>query len=217
MTLFTSGVSLAVACSFEPLQVVLWGQKWAAASAAVMWMSAFFPLRLLTGILNAAQLSKGMYKEWFWMAFLQGGGMMLATALAAGLFESSGKIALVIGVYFLVGLTPIVFWGFARVGVPARAAAGAILPAWLVACGAAAATLAIATLFPAPAHMAPRLAAAVDLVLRDAVFGVLYLVALRAIMPKALAETIDIAPGRLCRPVNRLFLLMAPVPLKAGV
>lgn len=217
MTLVGSGMGLGLACIFEPLQVILWNQKWEAATGAVFWMAAFFPMRLLTSVLNAAQMSKGRFREWFLLSLLQGAGMMGAAAIAGIFFDTSGAIAMVIGIYFTLGVAPTALWGLKRCGVPVRATAGAVVPAWVLACGAAAATLALADLVPMPAGLPPRLLAAVEMLLRGSLFGLLYLAGLRAVLPGALAEVVDIAPKRYGRRVSRVFLLRTPDPIKPGV
>lgn len=241
MMLFGSGFGLILACTFEPLQVILWGDKWAPATEAVVWMAVFFPLRLLTGVLNSAQLSKGRFREWFWLTLVQGAGMMLAAAVAGvaanpligsitamgiesllGLRltlpilpdNSSGIISLVIGIYFAVGVAPTVLWGFKRMGIRLRDTARAVLPTWLVACAAAAATLIVIQWIPLPVNAHPRVIAAVDYALRFTLFGIFYLAALRAVQPKALAETIDVAPKRYSNRAARLLRLKKPEPLK---
>lgn len=214
MMLVGSAFGLGLACVFEPLQIILWNQKWAASSQAVLWMAAFFPMRLLTSVLNSAQMSKGRFKEWFWLTLFQGTGMMMAAAVAGGFFNSSGAISLVIGIYFAIGVAPTVLWGLNRVGVAVKPAIKAILPAWLAACAAAAATIALANTIPLPTHDQPRIEAGYEVIIRGVLFSVLYLFGLRAVMPKSLAETIDIGPRRYTRHIFRTLHLKAPEPLR---
>lgn len=241
MMLFGSGFGLVLACTFEPLQVLLWGSKWAPATEAVVWMAVFFPLRLLTGVLNSAQLSKGRFREWFWLTIVQGGGMMLAAALAglaanrfigtllAFSFEhalgvrlslpvlpdnSSGIISLVIGVYFALGIAPTVVWGFKRMGIPFGQTVRAILPTWIVACIAAGVTMFLVQFAPLPMHASPRVVALIDYCIRFALFGGLYVVLLRAVQPHALIETIDVIPKKYSKRVNRVLFLHRIRPIK---
>jgi len=241
MMLFGSGFGLILACTFEPLQVILWGDKWAPATEAVVWMAVFFPLRLLTGVLNSAQLSKGRFREWFWLTLVQGTGMMVAAALAglaanrfigtllAFSFEhalgirlvlpalpdnSSGIISLVIGVYFAIGIAPTVVWGFKRMGIPFRQTVRAILPTWIVACIAAAVTMYLVRFVPLPTDAPLRVVALIDYCIRFVLFGGLYVVLLRAVQPHALAETIDVIPKKYSKRVNRLLFLHRAQPDK---
>ncbi|MCL4221368.1 MAG: oligosaccharide flippase family protein [Phycisphaerales bacterium] len=216
MMLAGSGFGLGLACTFEPLQTVLWGEKWSQSVMAVIWMAAFFPMRLLTSVLNSAQLSKGRYGEWFWLTMVQGVGMMLAAALAGFLWDDAGEISLIIGIYFVIGVAPTVLWGLQRCGVGWKDNLASILPTWLVACGAAAATVELVGLVTLPsvgsyAHLdaeaIDRLDACVQVMLLGTVFSLLYLLGLRTFTPRSLAETIDIGPARFRRPIARLLRL----------
>jgi O-antigen/teichoic acid export membrane protein len=211
MMLVGCGFGLALATTFEPLQTVLWNHKWAGAVAPVMWMAAFFPMRLLTSVLNSAQMSKGRFKEWFWLTLVQGTGMMLAAAFAGSIFNTAGQISLIIGIYFALGVAPTVVWGLSRVGVPVKPILAAIIPTWLIAAAAASATLVIVAQIQLPTIINPRATAAVEVLIRGSIFSLLYLFALRTITPAALAETIDIAPKRIARPVKRI-LRLKPAP-----
>lgn len=236
MMLAGSGLGLSLACSIAPLQVMLWNGKWDGAVWAVIWMSAFFPLRLLTSVLNAAQLSKARFRDWFWITLLQGGGMMAAAAVGGlvcngqgaemlesvgasigiapellhGMLNGAGSISFVIGLYFLVGVAPTVVWGLHRCGADWKRIAPLILPTWMVSCAAAAATMGIAHVTPLPASLPTRLAALVDFVERNIVFGVLNIALLRVFTPRTLAEAVEIVPRRVRRPVRRLLRLPEP-------
>ncbi len=234
MMLFGSAFGLALACAFTPLQTILWGGKWTPAIAAVLWMAAFFPLRLLTGVLNSAQLSKGRYREWFWLTLIQGMGMMAAAALAGTLSNPiigktlldrlhttlrlpfdfpdlptnpSGIISLVVGMYFAIGVAPTVIWGLHRLGVPAKDTIRAVLPTWLVACAAASVTFVLVKQVQVPTVNIERLDAAIDLAIRMVLFGSLYLLGLRVFLTKSLAETIDVLPKRFSKRINRVLRL----------
>ncbi len=207
MMLVGCGFGLGLACTYEPIQTLLWEKKWENTVAPVMWMAAFFPMRLLTSVLNSAYMSKGRFKEWFWLTLVQGTGMMIAATFAGSLFDTAGQISLVIGIYFALGVAPTVVWGLSRVGVPVKPTLAAIIPTWLIAAAAAAATIAIATNIQLPTIINPRATAAVEVLIRASIFSILYLFALRTITPAALTETIDIAPKRIARPIKRIMLL----------
>lgn len=218
MMVVGSGFGLGLACTFEPLQRLLWGEKWAEAVMAVVWMAACFPMRLLTSVLNSAQLSKGRYGEWFWLTMVQGAGMMAAAGVAGGFWNDAGDISLVIGIYFVVGVAPTVLWGLQRCGVGWKENLASILPPWIAACVAAGAAAGMRELIPVPSlgaalnmatKWAERMDAAVMVGILGSVFSVLYLVGLRVLSPKSLAETVELAPARFRKPIVRLLRLPA--------
>ncbi|GAB4385993.1 MAG: hypothetical protein Kow0022_13830 [Phycisphaerales bacterium] len=242
MMLAGSGLGLSLACTIKPLQVMLWGGKWDGAVWAVIWMSMFFPLRLLTSVLNATQMSKARFKDWFWLTLLQGAGMMGAAAIgglvfcgsgaewveSAGasvgiseawlgnLLDGAGAISFVIGMYFLLGVAPTVVWGLHRCGIHWRKVAPLILPTWVVSCAAAGATMALAQVVPMPAELPMRWAALLEVIERTAVFGVLDLALLRLFTPGTLAEAVEIVPRRLRRLVRRVLGLPEPARALRG-
>ncbi len=216
MMLAGSGFGLGLACVFEPLQTVLWGDKWSEATEAVIWMAAFFPMRLLTSVLNSAQLSKGRYGEWFWLSMVQGAGMMLSALFAGWFWNDSGQISMIIGIYFLIGVAPTVVWGLHRCGVNWKQNTASILPTWIVSCAAAALAYELVQLLAVPslatslqltAGQGERIDALVQVVLLGGLFSLFYLVGLRVFTPRSLAETLDIGPARFSRPIVRLLRL----------
>lgn len=219
MMLVGSAFGLGLACVFEPLQTLLWLHKWEGAVQAVVWMAAFFPMRLLTSVLNSAQMSKGRFKEWFWLTLVQGAGMMAAAAIAGALWDDAGEISLVIGIYFLIGVAPTVVWGLHRCGVGWKQTTMAVLPTWLIACTAAASARTLISMIDSPAFgaslglsasLTARADALVEVVMLGATFGLLYLAGLRLLVPRSLAEAVDVAPARLSQPILSVLRLSAP-------
>lgn len=211
MMLVGSVFGLGLACVMSPLESLLWDGKWAESVGAVMWMAAFFPMRLLTSVLNSAQMSRGRFKEWFWLTLLQGVGMMGAAAIAGLLFNHAEQLSLIIGLYFLVGVTPTCLWGMARCGVPWKQSLLAVTPAWLVVCAAGGLTLILAHLVePISMGHVRWVDLSFEVMLRGVTFSVLAVIGLRVFARRSLAETVEVAPARTRRMVRKILRLPAP-------
>ena len=206
LSLFSCAGAIGLAVVYDPLQRLIWGDKWDASVAPVHAMALFFPFRMLFNILNSALLAHGRYRQVSLLTLLAGAGLVGVAAVAGSITDDVGVIALAVSLYFGVGITAIVALALRSVGVsPLRLLSG-VVPQWVL--GVACAAPVVALQRTAPGDAGPVVAA----IASGAGFAALYAIGARLFFARTLRETIGIAPARL-RPIARRIMVL---PERAG-
>lgn len=208
LVLAASLTSFALAVVIGPLEQLLWEGKWAAAVPAVQILALFFPIRILTGVVNALLMGQGRFRYWSMLSTILGAGVLLAALACRPLADDAAEIALVIGVYLAVGSLTLTWLALRAIGVGLGATLAGVLPAWAGLGLCAAATLA------AGRWLIPEMHPALEVLSQAALFALLSTLALRFAMPRRLEEILAALPGPLARPARALLRLW-PAPRDA--
>ena len=201
LSLLACAGALLLAVLYEPLQRMIWGDKWAATVPAVQAMAVFFPFRMLFNVLNSALLARGEYRRVFLLTIAAGVGLVGVAIVAGTMLETAGEIAFAIAIYFGVGVTSLVIIGLRSVGVPVGAFLASVLPAWLL--GLASAGAATSVLLSGLDQAHPALAA----LGAGVVFVACYTVGARLFLASIIREATSVVPARLARPIEKMLLL----------
>jgi O-antigen/teichoic acid export membrane protein len=196
--------SLALLPLFEPLELLLWRGKWAAAVPAVQWLAACYPLSVLMAVPLAVQLAHGWFRQWGLLLLLDGLGTIGAGAAGAALGATAADIAIWTGGFTVLAGLVIALAALPRIGLSVLEIARAGLPAWALSLAAAGAVAILDSSIAWPAQQAwvvLRLAAGA------AALGAFTFVLVRAILPSHLRESAMMAPVRFRPMVLRLMLL----------
>jgi len=205
LLLAAAPISLGLAVTIEPLETLIWHGKWSRAVPLMQIFAVVTPLRLLPDVVLASLAARGLFRGAALLGLLEGIQLMLATwatslavgddlvGLALGVGGSQAAFALAAGWYYAV-----------RCGVSTADFLRAVLPAWLVACLAAALTALADRAGLASLAPLPRLAADAGL------FLVLFVVLARGVLAGHLAQLATSLPGPL-GPLVRRALLLPPL------
>jgi len=242
LSLFACGAGVGLALVYDPLQRLIWGEKWAATVPAVQIMAVSFPFRMLANVMNSAMMARGLYKPLALLTLTAGGGLMLAAAaaaattwalmgdalqtIAAAAAEAApdgpavGSIA---GADHALTMLAAFTAAFFVLGVTALTLVGlrkAGAPAFRVLAGILPVwTLAVAlgaALYAiehaASAAAGAQLPPALRIVALGGAFTFAYALGVRSLVPRALDDSLAVLPARLAAPTRRLLRL----PRNAG-
>ena len=204
LILVMSPLSLAIAVTIQPLESILWREKWAAAVPLMQIFAAATPLRLLDAVLYAVLMSRGRFRLVAWLTLIEGLALMSTAWLAYGLagsnltglaaYISTGQVAFNLA----LGLALMRSWGIAS-----RELFSAILPGWLIAIIAAIVTLWISPLAIDQSNRV--LVIAFNLCL----FSSLFMIAMRTCYSSHITELLSVIPRTIGEPLRRA-LRLAP-------
>lgn len=206
LVLVVAPLSLALTVIIEPLEYLVWHQKWAGVVPLMQVFAIAAPLRLFSTILHAVLTSRGRFRIVAWLTLLEGIVLMTTAWLAVKLVGSNlTGIAIIIAssqVLFnlILGSVLMHHWG-----VKVREFFRALLPGWGVAVIAAGVTLGISPLFINEAHRI------VMIVANLAIFSGIYLLAMRTCCSSHFAELLAIMPQTVAEPMRRC-LWLKPQP-----
>lgn len=206
-----SAMSLALVVVIEPLEFLVWKQKWAAVVPLMQIFAIAAPLRSLSTVLHAVVMSRGQFRMLAMLTLLEGLALVASAWLAVQLYGSNlTGLAAVIGssqVLFamIMGGVLVRAWG-----IDVRVYLQALLPNWALATASAAITLAICSV---AGYHEYRVATAV---INLGLFGLLYIAALRCFRAADLIELLAVAPRSAADPVRRVLLLGPRLPVDAS-
>jgi hypothetical protein len=221
---------LGLAVVIDPLEQVLWRGKFAQAVPVVQVFGVFFPLRITFGLTMAVLQAQGRFKLWFHLTLVEGLGLMVAAGLGAATGGTPADVALWVGAELALFRMVLTGYTLELCGVRADQRLRAIVPAWLVALGAASATFTLdwwltvrlqqwGSYSPLHAwiagatHLKAKYAAAAGELVRigvlGSVFTVLYGVGTRALIPAQVRDALHAFPGGLGHRAARLLRLAA--------
>ncbi|MBC7835113.1 MAG: oligosaccharide flippase family protein [Phycisphaerales bacterium] len=221
-----SSVGLAVVAA--PMESFLWGGKWAKAVGALQVLGVIFPFRVTFGLTAAIMLAGGHFKRYFWLTLMEGTGICIGAGIGAAVFGNATGIAACAGGAMALGRLVVTMILLGGLGVPIARVVGAFMSWWLLAVGAGAAAIGVDRWLAVGDRVTPWAAArlperriagieaarlstmAGDMaegLLLGGVCGVVFLVGARLLMPGQLVDALNVAPGRIARPVKRLLRL----------
>ncbi len=216
LTLVASGFAGGIVVTIDPLQRIIWQDRWADAVPAIQALTICFSLRLLAAIQETALSSTGRYRLQFWALLVQGLGFVAVAGLGGWLFPNDpGKIAIGIGLYFVIGVTGVTAWSLRKAGVPVVDFLGAILAPWgLLSVLAIVIVLADTMLGNALGgwHSPDLEIHGIQLdvarvVALSVVYGLAATIAARTLMAGTLRDLLGITPAKLAAPARRLLWL----------
>jgi len=208
LSLFSCAGAIGLAVVYDPLERLIWGEKWDASVAAVHAMALFFPFRMLFNVLNSALLAHGLYRRVSLLTLLAGIGLVVVAVVSGSITDDVGAIALGVALYFGTGITALVVLALRGVGVTPGSVLSGVVPPWIL--GVVCAAPCIALQRTALDHAPP----VVTVFVCGALFGVLYAIGARLLFVGTLGETMAIIPGRL-RPIARRIMVL-PKPAKTA-
>ncbi len=127
----------------DPLERLIWHEKWRPAVLPVMILGAFFPWRITFGLTTALFQGQGRFKRVAYLTGFEGLGLMIATAVAAEVNPTPTAIALATGLWLLIARLAISMYMLRRSGASWGRSLEALMPSWFLACVAGLAALAI--------------------------------------------------------------------------
>jgi PST family polysaccharide transporter len=197
-----SMLSLGFAVVIDPLETLIWNNKWDAAVPLMQVFSLAAPLRIFTANIQTMLNARGQFKTVAWLSLLEGIVYMAAAGLAAlAVGANLAPLAALIAtahVAFNLGLSVVYM---RRWGIEAGAFLKAILPAWLAALLCAAATAA-ASRFALDGNSPLG-----SFFFNGLLFSVLYIGMMRAAYASHVADLMAIIPVRVARVLRRLIWL----------
>lgn len=133
--------SVLLGVMMDPLEGLLFGGKWAEATAAVFIFGLVFPFKIPQGVTQAIQIAKGRFKENAISLLLEGMLFTLAAGIGAWFastaHDSAGSTAARIAVYaavaMAIGRVAVTLWVMARLGATKRRTLAVMFGPWLVA------------------------------------------------------------------------------------
>jgi O-antigen/teichoic acid export membrane protein len=196
--LVASGLSIALAAVFEPLEQLLWHGKWSSAVYPVQIIAILYPMNVALSVPYALQLSAGAFREWGLMLFVLSIAVVSAAIGGAAFFGTpAGIAACALGTLF-VGCLLYVRVALKHAAFSLPRIMLAVLPSWTLALIAyVAGRSATELVTAAPARMCIGAAA----------YAATYLVLSRLLLARNLIDLIGFLPGRtrpLCNFVLRL-------------
>jgi O-antigen/teichoic acid export membrane protein len=220
--------SVVLAANIDSLEHILWKGRWHGAVASVQLISIFFPARLILSIPSATLLSKGRFRLACTLTTTTGLGLIAVSALgawigtrahspaadpaaAAHAISPATWIALFSSIYLGVVCVIATILALRLDGISPSRVLNAYVPVWLVGCVAAGAGWATET-YALPHHNAWLRCAA-----STAVFTIIYMVLLRALLKERIIETLQVVPARLRPLARRLLVLDAPTARPEGL
>lgn len=204
LILVMSPLSLAIAVAIQPLESLLWREKWAAAVPLMQIFAAAAPLRLFSTIMHAVLMSRGRFQLVAWLTLIEGLALMSTAWIA---FELAGSNLTGLAAYIAVGqvafnlaLSLILMrsWGIAT-----RECFSATLPGWLIAIIAAIVTLWVS---PLAIDQSNRL---LVIVFNLCLFSSLFIIAMRTCYSSHITELLSVIPRTMGEPLRRV-LRLAP-------
>ncbi|MEQ8318033.1 MAG: oligosaccharide flippase family protein [Phycisphaerales bacterium] len=224
LTLVASGIAGGIAVTIDPLQQIIWQDKWDGAVPAVQALALCFSLRLLVTVQESALSSTGRFRTQFFALFAQGIGMA-GVALVGGLLfpTEPGLIAAGVGLYFVLGVTGVAAWSLRSVGVPAMSFIATVLRPWGLLTLLAIVIIVVDHLvFNDAARTASGdgeeagrglVESLQRLVLSGTAYALAAAVLTRVLLPDTLRSILAIAPARVSKPAGALLRLK---PTTAG-
>ena len=205
--LVTVPAVLGLAVVFPGIEesITIWQGKWEPAIWPLIVLSIGYPLRMiLVGVASTILQAQGRWAAWAWLWTHNAVGLTIVAGVAGGVFRSPLAISVAVSAFlfatgFISTLTTVT-----HLGVPARTVIGSIIDVFLLGIVAAAASLYVE--FEFGQALPPLLRSAVC----GSMFGVLYLVAVRLVVPTHMSEGLSALPGFIARPIARLLLLPPP-------
>jgi PST family polysaccharide transporter len=202
LILVVAPLSLALTVVIGPLEALVWRGKWAAAVPLMQVFAVVAPVRLFTTIMHAVLTSHGKFRIVAALTLVEGLVLMGAAWLAVMLAgpDLTG-IALGIGtaqLLFSLTLTAVLT---RRWGIRAAEFLQAFVPGWTIALAAAGVTLGLSSRIAEGLH--PTAVIAVNL----AIFGVLFIAAMRVLYASHFWELIAVTPRPLAGLLRRGLLL----------
>lgn len=221
---------LGLAAVMDPLENLLWHDKWDQAVLPVMILGVFFAFRVSFGLCAAVLMARARFRALSFVTLFEGLGVVGGAALGAWIHGSAAGIALWTGAALAIGRLAGTGIVLGRIGVSFPGVLAAFLPAWLLATLAAAGAVGAERLlglgallesawpaesarellgsrFGGYAHLAfvqgPRLA------FLGGVCSLAFFAAARLVIPRQLSDTISALPGRLGRPLGRMLRIGA--------
>ncbi len=202
LTLIAAPAGLAVALVFEPLERLLWHGKWEEAVLPVQVLALFMFARVLYVVPAAILQARGRFKRLSIMVLALGLGAMAVAWLGAVIGPGNAlSISLWVGMYMAAACVVFAMTALRLAGIRPASFLGAIAPVWAVAVGAAAASYAIDR---ATFASLPPLARAIAV---GVVFGLVFMPAARALLPRHVEEALKVLPGRVRPLASRVLRL----------
>jgi|GEM_PF-801843 len=133
--------SVLLGVVMDPLEGLLFGGKWAEATAAVFIFGLVFPFKIPQGVTHAIQIAKGRFKENAISLLLEGllftaaaaAGAWFATKAHDGAGSTAARIAIYAAVAMAIGRVGVTLWVMSRLGATKRRTMAVMFGPWLVA------------------------------------------------------------------------------------
>ena len=210
LTLVAAGFAGAIAVTFEPLQEIVWGGKWAGSTPAVQALALCFALRLLVTVQESALSSTGRFRTQFQSLLVQGLGMASVAFVGGLLFPTQpGMIAVGVGLWFIIGVTGVAAWSLRQAGVPTINFLMTVLRPWGLLTVLALAVILVDlwisnnAMRSALAHSLPADRTLADdirrMVLSGLMYGLAAAIMVRFALPGVLRDMLSVAPTRISR------------------
>lgn len=202
---------LVLAPAYPWIERLLWSGKWAASAPVVRIVSAAFPFYAVLHVITASQVSRGLFRRTAIMTGALGVTLLGAAALGAGAFGTPVAIAAFGGIWLALGSAVYVLVEARRLGATPGQTGGAMLPAWIVAVGAALVTARAEPWAHAllRGHLPGRWLELGMVVALVGVYGVVFTVAARLVLTRTIRDAMRVAPSKLERLARRALLLRA--------
>jgi len=189
IAIFTFPVTMWLALCAQPIERLIWHGRWAAAVPVVQILCIALSYRSITAAVKSLLESQGAYRTYFYIGMLDG----LANVLAGLLGSLAGDlqaIAIAIAIYSAVSSLGQGCFAARRLGFSfTTLLKGHAIP-WMLALAAALAAFAFAR------YILPPLHPALDVLVRSAVFALVYVPLLCLVLRGLLREMLAILPSR---------------------
>lgn len=208
------------ALAFEPVRSVVWPDKWQAAAVGLLVMTPGFILRnIVVCVPSPLTQARNQFKQYFALWAILGATSLLGAAIGGAFFPTPVGLSMAIGA--ATGIASL--WACVRAMSPLgqgfMAVMRAILPPFVLACVLGAAAWWIDREYVA--GLADRLAPGgitvkgvwhpvaplVRAAITTAVYGVVFTILARAMVPRRIGEAASILPVRVGRIVKRVMVL----------
>jgi PST family polysaccharide transporter len=202
-------VSVCLAVVVGPLVTILdemvWNHKWSSTIGLMQIFAVTAPMRMFTDLLTAALSSQGRFRVSAIVYFCEGVWLMAAAAIAVAIYgDDLTGLALTVAVAQVIFSVGASIHMLGKFGIDWRGCVRSMFPAWIVALGAGACSLALLTLLPSES---PEF---IDLVVGAAAFGTSFIAIARVFLVADLVELAGLAPTKAGRIIRAALLLPPP-------
>lgn len=233
MSLIGSVVCVGLSVGIEPLEAIIWRERWAPAVPAIIILGIFFAWRINFGLTTALLHAQGRFKRHAFLTAFEGVGVMVCTAIAASFKDADVSfISWWVGGWLMVGRFVVTMLVFREMKIDALRIIAAVLWSWSLAVGCGLLTLGLDRWLHLLARFTalsrgllstlsvqhPRIwmvevpAQAMRLVVLGSTFLLFFLIASRSLVRIHLVDTLNVVPARFRGHVARLLALTPAAP-----
>lgn len=204
-----AAASLGVACVMEPLERLLWQDKWSGAVIAVMILGLFFAFRVTFGLSAAVLMAQGKFKKLALLTGVEGISVVVCGALGALLHGTVEGVAWWTGGSLLLTRVVCTIISLRPLGIGTLEVLRGMFPAWILACIAAGLALGMDYYLKLPERLdvlfggvhsvswRERWVDITRIVAVGGTFAGLYAILCRAMLPAVVREVCGALPGAL--------------------